>query len=204
MKTKTNRNYLRGILSLLIGTLLLAAMPTDAEAKIYDDTLRLHILANSDSDEDQALKIAVRDRLLEEYGTVFSECQTLAEAEALTEGQIDAIRTYAESYVRELGYSYPVSVSLSTEGYDTRSYEGFTLPAGNYRSLRVIIGEGEGHNWWCVMYPPLCLDVALDDAPGNSAISRYSEEEVRLIGGKPTQIRFKTLEILSDVFRKKG
>ena len=147
---------------LLVITLILSVLPTDAEANIYEDTIRLHILANSDSAEDQELKIFVRDKLLLEYGERLRLAGSFENAEELTRRLIPAIEDYAERVVLEAGYEYPVRALVSEEWYETRDYDGFSLPCGYYTSLQIIIGDGEGKNWWCVMYPPMCLDACTD------------------------------------------
>ena len=194
---------LLAVLALLLSTLVIALMPTEAEAEIYEDTLRLHILANSDSEEDQELKLKVRDRLLTEYGEMLKG-ESIGEAVGIINGKLSEIEEDVEEWIREYGYSYDASVTLSREWYDTREYEDFTLPKGEYTSLRVIIGEGEGKNWWCVMFPPLCLDIASESAPADDGISSYTDEEIRLISGKKYNIKFKILELISDTFAKNG
>ena len=185
---------------LLICTLVIAIIPTDAEGKIYSDTLRLHILAESDSREDQELKIEIRDRLLEKYGSLLSESESIDEALSLSNSLLSDMESDVNAWLGELGVDSVASLALTEEWYDTRSYESFTLPKGYYKSLRVIIGEGEGQNWWCVMYPPLCLDLSLENAPADDGILDYSKEEVRLISGGGYNVKFKLLEIISDIF----
>ena len=194
------KNLLLSCIALLITAMLLAVMPTEAEAKIYEDTLRLHILAPSDSEEDQALKLKVRDMVLSEYGERLSGCADIGEAESTAEGLLSDIEGRVCEYLSELGYSFGATVTLSEEWYDTREYDGFTLPRGSYKSLRIILGEGEGKNWWCVMYPPLCLDAACEPSPKDDALLGYSGEETRLISSGKYNVKFKLLEIFSDAF----
>ena len=108
----------------------------------------------------------------------------------------------ARVWIGELGYNYDVKASLSVEWYETREYEDFTLPAGYYSSLRIIIGEGKGQNWWCVMYPPLCMEMASESAPRDDGVIDYSKEEIRLITSGKYQVKFKILEELSRAFEK--
>ena len=189
---------------LLIASMMIAIFPTDAEAKIYEDTIRLHILANSDSDEDQGLKLEIRNRLLSKYGDILSSAGSLDEAKEITADLLTNIENDAEEWARELGFSYSVKVTLTTEWYETRDYEGFSLPCGYYASLRVIIGEGEGKNWWCVMYPPLCMEIATESAPSDDGLIDYSKEELYLIKSGKYNVKFKILEDLSRVFAKNG
>ena len=190
--------------TLLIATMMLAAFPTDAEAEIYEDTIRLHILAESDSREDQELKIKVRDALLEEYGELLGGEKDFNGARERVFELLGEMKTTAAEVIKKSGYDYPVNATLTVEWYDTREYEGFTLPAGYYTSLRVIIGSGSGQNWWCVMYPPLCLEMACEDAPADDALIDYTKEEIRLIQSGKYNVKFKILEGLSRAFAKNG
>ena len=188
-----NKNgTLFAVLMVLLSTLVIALMPTEAEAEIYEDTLRLHILANSDSEEDQELKLKVRDRLLTEYGEMLKG-ESIREAVGIINGKLSEIEEDVEEWIKEYGYSYDASVTLSREWYDTREYEDFTLPKGEYTSLRVIIGDGEGKNWWCVMFPPLCLDIASEEYKPH-----YSAEEIKLIKTSRYNVKFKILELISE------
>lgn len=193
--------YIIPAIILLLAALIAAAIPTEADAAIYDDTVRLHILANSDSEEDQALKLQIRDRLLERYGTLLAEADDIEEAKAKAEELLPQMRADAEGWIREAGFDYSCEVTLTEEWYDTREYDSFTLPKGRYTSLRVLIGDAEGHNWWCVMFPALCLDIATEDAPGDDALLDYSDEEIRLIGGGYT-VKFRLLELIGSCFKR--
>lgn len=188
----------------LVLTLTVAILPTDKDAAIYDDTLRLHILANSDSEVDQAVKYEIRDRILEKYGKTLKESESFEDAEARIEGIIPEIESDVDTWLKEAGYSYTSEVTLSVEWYDTREYDDFALPKGYYTSLRVMLGDADGQNWWCVMYPPLCLDVATEDAPKDDAVSGYTREEYLLVSDEGYNIKFKILEVFSDAFSKNG
>jgi stage II sporulation protein R len=189
-------------MTVLIVTMVIGAMPTDAEGEIYDDTLRLHILANSDQSEDQKLKLEIRDRILLKYGKMLKGGESITEAKESVEQLLPEIEGDARVWIGELGYNYDVKASLSVEWYETREYEDFTLPAGYYSSLRIIIGEGKGQNWWCVMYPPLCMEMASESAPRDDGVIDYSKEEIRLITSGKYQVKFKILEELSRAFEK--
>ena len=185
-------------------TLVIALMPTEKEAAIYDDTVRLHILANSDSEDDQALKLHIRDRLLSEYGALLGTSVSSDAAVKKISGNISEIEESVGEWIKEYGYDYGCDVVIGTEWYDTREYEDFTLPKGYYTSLRVLLGDGEGRNWWCVMYPPLCLDIATEDAPIDDALLGYTKEEYALITEDGYNVKFKILELFSDAFSKNG
>ena len=186
---------------ILIATLMITVLPTNAEAEIYEDTIRLHILAESDSEYDQKIKLALRDRLLLEYGERLSGYDNISLAEEEITALIPEIEDFCKSELEKLGFAGSVACTLTTEWYDTREYESFTLPEGYYRSLRVIIGEGEGRNWWCVMYPPLCLDIATEDESCYGE-EIYSDSELRLIRSGKYNVKFKLLEAISHTFKK--
>ena len=198
------KTLIRWAVTLMVITMITAALPTEAEGQIYEDTLRLHILANSDTEEDQALKLEIRDRLLQKYGELLRGCKTLGEARSLGTELLPMIEEDAEEWMRELGYRYSASATISEEWYDTREYDGFSLPAGYYASLRIILGRGEGQNWWCVMYPPLCMEMATEDAPYDDGIIDYTKEELLLITSGGYRVKFKILEELSRAFAKNG
>lgn len=127
--------------------------------RISGAVLRLHVIANSDNDADQGIKLAVRDALLKESRTL-AAAESKRQAERQTEKLLRRFRRVAEQTVAENGASDSVEVSLERASFPTRTYGEVTLPAGEYDALRVVIGEGKGQNWWCVMFPPLCLPAA--------------------------------------------
>ena len=190
------KSFISGFLSVLLAAIIIAALPTEADAEIYTDTLRLHILAASDREEDQALKLAVRDAILAEFSAELSTSSGIGEAKEVTESLLAEIEERAEQVVAEAGFAYSVTAELSEEWYDTREYGEVTLPRGIYSSLIVRIGDGAGRNWWCVMYPPMCLDLATD-APSDDWAGGYTGEELSLITGK-YRVKFKLLEMISD------
>ena len=175
-------------LCILLSALVIAAVPTEAEAMIYEDTIRLHILASSDSEEDQSLKLALRDALLKEYSTALSLNGSKEEAERELTELLPELEAFVNDFLKN--HARTADVQLVKEWYTTRYYEDFTLPRGYYTSLKIVIGEGKGQNWWCVMYPPMCLDAA-KGAPV------YTESEMGLIAGK-YNLKFKLLELLSE------
>ncbi len=194
------KKLLTACVMILCVTLIISVIPTEAEGAIYEDTVRLHILANSDSEEDQTLKLRLRDAILSEFAESLGSFESADEAKTSISSVISEIEAFAGQKIREYGYSYPVKATLTQEWYDTREYEDFTLPKGTYTSLRVIIGEGEGKNWWCVMYPPLCLDMALENAPKDDGVKKYSDSEFKLVRGGGYKAKFKILELISDIF----
>ncbi|MBO5023498.1 MAG: stage II sporulation protein R [Clostridia bacterium] len=180
---------------------LCSFMPLGDEAEIYDNTVRLHVLANSDSAHDQEVKLCVRDAVLETITQITQGAQSAEEAEALIAQNIHTICGTAKETLCELGEDKEVSVTLSEEYYPTREYEDFTLPAGKYSSLRIMIGEAQGQNWWCVLYPELCTSNA---KTGETLVKTgFSKDQIDILtGGEEPKYRlkFKILEIFEKSF----
>ena len=160
--------------------------------EIRSETLRLHIIANSDSEEDQQLKLKVRDAVLEATGELFAEVSGKTEAVAAAEYSANDIKEIAEKTIAEEGFDYPVQVEVTEMWFETRSYEGFTLPAGDYDAVRIIIGEGEGKNWWCVMYPALCIPGA------EKPLEKYCDN-ADFVSGTEFEIRFAVIEWIESI-----
>ena len=188
---------LRFAATLLAITFMIAVFPTEEDYRIYEDTLRLHILANSDSREDQDLKIGVRDLILERLGGELSGEEAIESAMEITEEMLSEIREMADEFLAEAGVDYGAAVTLAKEWYETRDYGDFTLPRGYYSSLVISLGEGEGQNWWCVLFPPMCTDLASESGGEDDGSSHQ-------IGKDKYSIKFKTMEIIADLFKKKG
>ena len=170
-------------IALLIGLavfLTSGALALRTQDELADKVVRLHVLANSDSEEDQALKLRVRDAVLEQATAILEQSADRREAESRLRGQLLELERIAAKEIAAEGYDYPVTVNLENTGFPTKEYDGFTLRAGEYLALRVIIGEGKGQNWWCVVFPPLCT-AASADVPASALAAGFSEEEVSLI-----------------------
>ena len=162
-------------------------------AQIRENVLRLHILANSDSEEDQTLKLKVRDRVLEETEELFYQADNLAAAKQSARQNLEEIRLAAEEEVERQGYDYPVKAEVVNMFFDTRVYEEFTLPAGHYDSVRITIGEAAGHNWWCMLYPAVCLPCA---TPRQELEENFTPEQADIVE-KPQEyeIQFAVVEL---------
>lgn len=158
--------------------------------------LRLHILADSDSPEDQDLKLLVRDALLNASEELFSGCDTLEEMKARAIEEKETIRLLAQNVLEQHGCTDKVTVQLVQMEFDERKYEEITMPAGAYDALRILIGEGKGQNWWCVMYPPLCLPAASDEG--------WFDPETQAILEEPEQfeVKFKCVELWDSIREK--
>ncbi len=152
-------------ISMLLGTavaVLVAMFAGFAKEtdKLYESTFRLHILANSDSPEDQRMKYELRDYILTDLGAVFSSCPTKEATVALAERNIPYIEQRSNEFLMTHGYDCTVKCSVENTEFPTRVYGEMTLPAGNYDALRVVIGDGAGKNWWCVLFPSVCIKAA--------------------------------------------
>lgn len=180
-------------LSLLLGVWL-----DGQQHALADKVIRLHVIANSDSDADQALKLEVRDRILAEAADLFQAGCTVDEAaQAITAKLPDLAQAGREVVARE-GYAYPVTASLEDNvWFPTKTYTGFALPQGGYTALRVVIGEGAGRNWWCVVFPPLCLGSVTETVADASALGELDGDDVALITGDSEEyvIKFKAIEL---------
>lgn len=158
--------------------------------------LRLHVLANSDSQEDQTLKLQVRDRILQESSGLLDGVTDLQEAEERVTQAMPQLLQAAQDEVAKRGYDYPVTMELTPTAFSTRVYGNVTLPAGTYEALQIKIGEAEGHNWWCVLFPSLCIPASEDSAQLEDVLTG---EELEIVQGEGYEVRFKVLELIEDV-----
>ena len=193
------------IVTLLIGLMALSFLPVHGEEKIYDTVVRLHVLANSDSEEDQALKLRVRDAVLDATSPLVKDCTSQEEAVEILSAHIPDLESAAAAVIRQEGYDYPVTVLLGEEDYPTRTYESCAFPAGTYVSLRVCIGNAEGQNWWCCLFPPLCLSAATAKEDNEDAFIQVglTKDQYGIItetGKTKYKVRFKILEVIEDWF----
>lgn len=185
----------RRVLALFVACLICTALWAEAtQVRLASQVIRLHVLANSDSEEDQALKLEVRDRVLETTSALLAGETEPQAAAVLLDQHLDDIAQTAAQEISAQGHDDRVEVRLEQIWFPTRQYQGISLPAGNYLALRVLIGAAEGHNWWCVVFPNLCLPAVSERAleastltPGQ--ISLLQEEETSYV------FRFKTLEL---------
>ena len=196
--TRTRRTLRIVELALLLGTavfLLTGAWALNTQRDLADRVVRLHVLANSDSEEDQALKLLVRDAVLERATALLEQTESRAEAEALLRESLPELETIAEETVRANGYSYAVTAELEDTSFPTKEYDGFSLPAGEYLALRILIGEGVGQNWWCVVFPPLCT-AASADVPETALAAGLTEDQVGLMTEEDSGyvLKFKAVE----------
>ncbi|MBQ8135483.1 MAG: stage II sporulation protein R [Clostridia bacterium] len=163
---------------------------------IEDKVFRLHIIANSDSEEDQALKLKVRDEITAYTDELFKDCNNKQESMQKAKDNINKIRAKAQEVVNRNGFDQKVDAYVTNMSFDTRVYDDFTLPAGKYDALRIVIGEGEGHNWWCVLYPAVCVPSAEKNI--GSALNE-SETDIVTESDKYV-VKFKIVELWEELF----
>ena len=202
MKTaeKTSKRLHIWEIALLIGMavfLISGAVSLQNRDQLADKVVRLHILANSDSEEDQALKLRVRYRVLERATELLEQTGDRREAADVLQSHLPELERIAAEEISDCGYEYDVTAEVANTMFPTKEYDGFTLPAGEYLALRIIIGEGNGHNWWCVVFPPLCTTEAAD-VPASALAAGFDEEEVALVTeeNEGYVLKFKAMEWL--------
>lgn len=179
------------VLSLFAAYFNVCTSSEDISTKI----LRLHIIANSDAPYDQNLKLKVRDEILKDFD--FNGLGSLAAAKESVLKQLPAIENTAQKVVEDEGYNYTVKASLTDMFFDTKQYDQFIMPAGNYNALRITIGNAQGHNWWCVLYPPLCVNAA---QPREQLEGILNEDEQTLVeNNEQYDVRFAVIEIFEKI-----
>lgn len=186
-------------IALLLGlcvTLLWGAWSVQRQEELSQKLVRLHIIANSDSAEDQAIKLKVRDSVLAYTTGVLQRSADMADARRRLENSLDRIEDIARQTLLAQGCDASVTAQLARAEFPLKEYDGFSLPAGEYTALRLVIGEGRGQNWWCVVYPPLCTAAAAR-LPETATAGGMTEEDLGLITEENTGyvLRFRSLEL---------
>ncbi len=190
--------------------LLIGLLPVHGEKEIYDSVVRLHVLANSDSEEDQEIKLKVRDSVLVLTRELLADCRNRGEAVHVMEENLELFEECANKTLSDNGSEHMASVIFCEEYYPTRQYESSAFPAGEYLSLQIKIGEAEGKNWWCVLFPPICLSAASkneNELKDGFIAAGLTGEQYRIItdsdeGNGKYEIRFKILEIFQEILRR--
>ena len=181
------------LLFLFLFSLLMSLfLPIHGEEAVYDTVVRLHVLANSDTEEDQAVKLKVRDAVLEAAAGWLDGAADAGEALTLAQQELPRLQAAAQQTVRDAGYSYPVKAQLCRMYFTTRQYDTVTLPAGVYDAVRFTIGAGEGHNWWCVVFPPMCVGTSVKENALTDVLD--SSQQSLVTGGSRYAVRFKVVE----------
>lgn len=174
--------------------------------EIADKLIRFHVIANSDSEEDQALKLKVRDRIIDKMSLKLEKAENLDEARDILNSSIEEVNGIARDVIIEEGFDYDVKTMLSNENFPDKIYGDYVFPQGTYEAYRVIIGSGEGQNWWCVMFPPLCF---VDESKNivdtkkldeNIANLENKTEENKKDNDKKVIFKFKVVEIFDKIF----
>ena len=198
---KLNKGRLVASLALgLTFTILMSLAGFDASCQqIRNNVLRLHILANSDSTADQQIKLKVRDALLTEFEGLFDTATNLEQAQSVAENNLDRLEEVAKATLVKEGAEYSVKVSVAPSDFSTRVYDQYTLPAGEYMAVRVVLGEGKGQNWWCVCFPNLCIGSA---AQKDNDASFGKQEQQVVKGGEKYKVKFKVVEIYEKIKNK--
>lgn len=179
-------------------TVIYSMIPFHTECKeISDEVFRLHILANSDEGYDQDLKLKVRDKVLLYTESIFENVQSKEEAENLISENLQDICNTAQKEVNDNGYSYQVTAQITKMYFTTRKYENYTLPSGMYDALRITIGRGEGHNWWCVMYPSICIST--EESQDKAAKETFNDSQYDIVKSEKYEYKFKIVEIFEKI-----
>lgn len=205
MKKKLKMVIILSFLLLLYSSICAISYAQNVSTDIANSVFRLHVIANSDSEEDQNLKYLVRNHLLEYMNTICGNCKTKEEAINLVKENKNNFEQIAIDAIREQGYSYTVNINVGNFEFPTKNYGDISLPAGFYDALRVEIGEAKGQNWWCVMFPPLCfVDISSGVVPDESKElmeNNLTEEEFALVSNQSDneiQFKFKLLEFFAN------
>lgn len=185
----------------VVAALITAGWLGHEQQQLAESVIRFHVIANSDREEDQNLKLEVRDRVLTLAEKLYPEDTTLEQARVILEENLEELASAGQEVVREQGYDYEVTAQLTECWFPTKEYDGFALPAGNYNALRIVIGEGEGQNWWCVAFPPLCLGAASETVDEATQAGYFTSGQAALVTEKNEGyvLKFKSMELLGQL-----
>ncbi len=164
-------------------------------SKLQQDVLRLHILANSDTDFDQQMKLSVRDEVIQTISPLYSDVDNKNDAIAVTADNMELITDTAQAVIERFSCDYKVDAQITNMYFDTRYYDDFTMPAGMYDTLQIMIGDAKGKNWWCVMYPTLCVGASTKQSMKDS----LSDDEYSVICSDDFEFRFKIVEYFEKI-----
>ncbi len=197
MKKTIRKNIELGVIFGLICAILLSFANFEMRCdELRQGVLRLHIIANSDSQADQALKLAVRDEILKNSTDIFKYCDSLDDAITTADAQLEKLNQISNNVIKQSGFDYSAKSSVGDSYFDTRVYDDFTLPAGEYKSLIVKLGKAEGKNWWCVVFPCVCVPTARD-AELDDSVSKEAAKTAE--NASDYKIRFKSVEIYEEI-----
>ena len=187
----------RCTICLLVAVMFWCGTLLSDRQRLREEMIRLHVVANSDSREDQQVKLLVRDAVTDSLSRDLAGAADVQQAVQYIQEKLPYIRSVAEETLASLGYEMPVTVSLCREAFDARAYDTFTLPAGVYQALRIVIGEGAGQNWWCVVFPQFCIPISGEGFEDVAAGAGFPEPLNDALAGKPGyELRFGILDAL--------
>lgn len=198
------------VISLMTMTISSEAEKIENVSENYKEKLiRFHVIANSDTDEDQELKLKVRDAVIAYLQPKLAKSSSIEESEAIIKDEYDELEKISKDIISENGYNYEVKVGITLSNFPAKQYSNIVLPAGEYKALKIVIGEGQGKNWWCVMFPPLCFvnedNGVIDKETDEKLREVLTEEEYDLIAQKDkkesskVKVKFKIVEILEQI-----
>ena len=188
------------VLAVIIGVFVYMGSLASDKKQLSDNILRLHVVGASNSEEDQTVKLLVRDAVLAAVEDVTEGTKDKVQAEKMLSGKLEKLEQAANRVLKEHGFSDRATVTLGKEAFPTRQYDTFALPAGVYDSLRVTIGEGAGHNWWCVVFPSLCIPAASEETKDVAAGAGFSDSLSGAITGQPQyEVRFFLLDVWGKI-----
>ena len=193
----------------IVGTLSLTAYSDGVQSDLQSNLIRLHIIANSDSEEDQGIKLTIRDAVLKEEGKNLTSQNEQACIRSVKE-RLPQIERLANSVLQENGFPYAAHAVYGKFDFPKKEYKNMTLPSGKYYGVRIILGEGAGHNWWCVMYPPLCMmndtEAVLSEKSERILKENLKPETYDIITGNDgkTEVKFKIVEVIQELRQRLG
>ena len=187
------------VLGLMVGYAYSQSCKINTFSNDYKENLiRFHVLANSDSEEDQALKLKVRDKVISYLKPKLEDSESISQSEKIILNEKDKLMDICKETIKQNGYNYDVSINLGYSKFPTKQYSSVVLPAGEYKSLKIIIGKGQGKNWWCVMFPAVCLPAASDG--GKDISSVLTEDETDVVKNSDKYVaKFKVVELYEDI-----
>lgn len=192
------RLFIKSACIAFVLTVIYSVIPFEANcSEISNDVFRLHIIANSDSVADQNLKLKVRDEVLQYTYSLFDNAKSKEEAESVISDNLQKISNVAFTEVLDNGYDYEVKAEITNMYFSTRYYENYTLPSGEYDALRITIGSGKGKNWWCVMYPSICISSV--EEQDEKAKETFDDQQYDIVKNEQYQYKFKVVEIFEKI-----
>ncbi|MDO4747664.1 MAG: stage II sporulation protein R [Eubacteriales bacterium] len=188
--------FMKILVSTIVVAVMFSVVPFQSTCKeLENDVLRLHIIANSDTEEDQDLKLKVRDSVLTAVSKLYDDVTTKEEAKEITQNNLPLVIDTAQDVVKKYSKDYEVEARVTNKFFDTRYYDEFTMPAGMYDTLEIKIGEAKGKNWWCVMFPTLCVGASSKE----SMQEDLSSDEYEVITGDDYVFKFKIVEFFEKI-----